>query len=260
MNPWLLPAPFRSIVLSFALAAGVLFNGTGFAQELRDAQTLFQKANKAYESERYDDARDLYLEVLALAPRNPTAEYNLGNTYARLGDVGRSVLHYERALESDPRMEDARRNLRQVAPPSNFTETSPLVKPFAWLLRQMNVNEWLTATFLFLAGTCGLAAFGILGIARSRMLKLAAAIFAVLFAISALFSLFSALSVSRNAGIVLSDKALARSGPGENYLEAMDLPPGAKVFAAGEPQRGWIKFTTPDGRAAFLPTETIEWI
>lgn len=244
-----------ALIVAFALVAHARTTVNS-----EDPLTLFVQANQAYSSGNFTQARDLYLHLLTLTPNNATVEYNLGNTYARLGDTALSVLHYERALQSNPRLSDARQNLLQVAPPANHPDVSPLILPFRWVKRLMNVNEWLWATFLFLLAACLSAALWALDFKFPVFWKRLSIVVAVLFLVSAAFTTSTISDAVQPRGVVLHDKTMARSGPGENYLEAMELPAGTKVVAAGEPQRGWVKIRTPDGHAAYVQSGDVEWI
>lgn len=72
------------------------------------------RADSAYNAEHYTAAADLYREALTACGPNTTLYYNLGNTCFRLGQTGKAVLNYERALRVDPSNSDARDNLRFV--------------------------------------------------------------------------------------------------------------------------------------------------
>jgi len=246
-----------------ALTALLLVPGAALAADPatpESTQDSFRQANQAYDAGQFEKSRDLYSSILAVVPRNATVEYNLANSYARLHDVARAVVHYERALRSNPRLYDARANLLQIAPPTNFTATSPLLAPFQWIERRMNLNEWLWTTFLLLAAGCLAGGLWALEFRVPRLLRLLAMIFALLFLVSAGFSVAAVDDVATPTGVVLANKTIARSGPGESYLEAMELPAGAKVYAVGPPQRGWIRIQTPEGRVAFLQSGDVEWI
>ena len=47
---------------------------------------------------RYEDAERAFMQVLALNPDDPLANYNLGLVYEEVGDASRAVDHYYRFL------------------------------------------------------------------------------------------------------------------------------------------------------------------
>lgn len=69
-----------------------------------------QRADSAYNEENFRQAAQLYTEALAESGPDALLYYNLGNSYYRLGNVGRAIANYERALKVDPSFDDARTN------------------------------------------------------------------------------------------------------------------------------------------------------
>lgn len=78
------------------------------------ALTTAQQADSAYNKEDYRMAIRLYLQAIDSDGVSPEIYYNLGNAYYRINELGRSVLYYQRALNLDPSMDDARSNLEFV--------------------------------------------------------------------------------------------------------------------------------------------------
>ena len=76
--------------------------------------TLIQQADSAYTADNFKEAADTYLHVIATEGNSATLQYNLGNCYYRLGEMGKAILAYERALRFDPTFHDARTNLEFI--------------------------------------------------------------------------------------------------------------------------------------------------
>ena len=75
-------------------------------------QTAFFRANTLYTQGQYAEAAEAYEAVLQSGLVSGNLYFNLGNAYFKAGQVGRAILHYERArrfLPSDP---DLATNLR----------------------------------------------------------------------------------------------------------------------------------------------------
>lgn len=90
----------------FFLFAGLVLAGNLFGKTAE----LFEQGNKAYQAGDFATAKERY-ETLAKEGNGGLAlSLNLGNTYYRLGQMGRARLWYERALEAAPRDDDARYN------------------------------------------------------------------------------------------------------------------------------------------------------
>ena len=62
------------------------------------ADSLFQKANTAYQNNNFVLAIELYEKITAEGLQSTALEYNLGNAYFRNDNLGKAILHYERAL------------------------------------------------------------------------------------------------------------------------------------------------------------------
>lgn len=75
------------------------------------ASELVTRANAAYEKDDFNQAIKLYEEAAAADGTSSELYYNMGNTYYRLGNMGKAILYYERSLMLDPSNDDARTNL-----------------------------------------------------------------------------------------------------------------------------------------------------
>jgi tetratricopeptide (TPR) repeat protein len=86
-----------------ALAAPLSFGATGW-----------EAANEAYQKGKYEEAKVDYLELVRAGQFSGDLFYNLGNVWFKLGDQGRAILNYQRALLLNPRLDEAGTNLRTV--------------------------------------------------------------------------------------------------------------------------------------------------
>ena len=68
-------------------------------------------ANQAYEEQRFFQAASHYEALIAQGHSNGHLYYNLGNTYFRLNNLGKSIGYYLKALQFIPRHEDLIANL-----------------------------------------------------------------------------------------------------------------------------------------------------
>jgi tetratricopeptide (TPR) repeat protein len=88
---------------SFVSAAPLPFDGK-----------TWEAANEAYRKGKYEEAKADYLQLVHAGQFSADLFYNLGNVWFKLGDQGRAILNYERALLLNPRLEEAGVNLRTV--------------------------------------------------------------------------------------------------------------------------------------------------
>src|SRR6516165_3941127 len=66
------------------------------------ADDLWTTAARAYQMGRYEEAKVNYIQLVQRRDYSPDLFYNLGNTWFKLGDNGRAVLNYYRALALKP--------------------------------------------------------------------------------------------------------------------------------------------------------------
>lgn len=78
------------------------------------AASLAEQGDSAYTADDFQRAAELYTKAAETEGTSSALFYNLGNTYYRMGQLGRAILNYERALKLDPTNEDARTNLAFV--------------------------------------------------------------------------------------------------------------------------------------------------
>lgn len=78
------------------------------------AASLAEQGDSAYTADDFQRAADLYTKAAETEGTSSALFYNLGNTYYRMGQLGKAVLNYERALKLDPANDDARTNLAFV--------------------------------------------------------------------------------------------------------------------------------------------------
>ena len=74
----------------------------------RTAAPSFTKANSLYDAGNFSAAAATYQQEIHAGHYSSDLFFNLGNTYYRLGDLGRAVINYQRALLLEPRHAEAR--------------------------------------------------------------------------------------------------------------------------------------------------------
>lgn len=75
------------------------------------ALTTLEKADSAYRVQNFRLALSLYENVLDTKGGSSDLYYNIGNANYRVGNIGKAIVAYERALRLDPSNADARANL-----------------------------------------------------------------------------------------------------------------------------------------------------
>ena len=99
MNP-----DMRTYFFLFGILAVALSRSLG--------NTTWNAANAAYAEGKFEQAKVDYVQLVNSRVYSAELFYNLGNTWFRLGDQGRAILNYQRALILRPSFEEARVNLQ----------------------------------------------------------------------------------------------------------------------------------------------------
>jgi tetratricopeptide (TPR) repeat protein len=101
----------------------------------------FQEANAAYSRNDFTEAIAVYEELAAAHGFSDALLYNLANSYAQSGMIGRAVLNYERALRLAPGDPDIVANLQLVRSANGlFTREERAAERFFNLL---SMNQWI---------------------------------------------------------------------------------------------------------------------
>jgi tetratricopeptide (TPR) repeat protein len=255
------------------LLAMLLLAAPGATAESISTQRQQELAQRALNS--YDDAvaaghespqraEQLYREAAAAFEalrdagiRNAALEYNLGNTYFRLNDLGRAIVHYRRAQSIDPTDERvaanlayARQRVEPGIPPSGQSELmtrlafwNQAVSPRArlWIAGVASALGW-SGVFLWMKRrnrmVLALSGLGIiLGLANAG---------------SIVFELRQ--QATHPAAVVSRPNSVLRQGRGENYDAVLRqaLGPGVEVnilAVRGE----WCEIQLANGQVGWLP-------
>jgi len=227
---------------------------------------LFLDANKLYQAGNYQEALGSYSKIVQSGQESGPLYYNMGNCYYKMSDIGRAVLHYERAKRLMPRDEDLKANLAMA----NLA-TVDKIEPQADFLLIALVNGFVHAipvaplTVLVLAGyLLGTAFLTVWVVSRRHWLRSLASklciVCAVLFAVSGL-SLFAqerGLRLRKEA-VILTDKVDVLSAPGAEGVEVFSLHAGTKVRT--DQQNGeWIEIVLPDRKVGWVKKDALESI
>jgi len=113
-----------------------------------DSQTLFEQGNEAYSKGNFSAAAELYEQLTAASGYGEGVLFNLGNSYAQLGQTGKAVLNYERALRLAPSNSDIQSNLDLIRKKSGL-----FPREYSWsehFFQLLNLDQWTMSAFFFL--------------------------------------------------------------------------------------------------------------
>lgn len=234
---------------------------------LRQALSAFDEAvatgrtDPARARELYQQAAAGFHALADAGVRNPALEYNLGNTYVRLGELGPALLHYRRAQRLAPRdaklaanLAHARRQVEPfIAPPGGerlwrrllFWHYATSSRERFWAAAVLNGAGWLLLLVRLRRPVGGLVAVGtalmVLGLACSLSLA------------------WELRGEARApAAVVITPGSVLRLGRGEGYEPALGQPLGAGMELRLLQQRGdWVEVRLANDQTGWLPAAVV---
>lgn len=238
------------------LCLGLVFSF--FVQAQPAADSLFQQGHKAYAEQNYSQAVQAYEAILEQGMTSATLQNNLGLAYLGQKDLGNAILHFERALRSDPSLEDAQHNLK-VARQYQVDEIYPL-EPFvliAWWQQLRNAassNTWailcLLAIFAFAAAWIWRWQKG-----KSWLIPMTILLAGFLFGSLALQSYQEA--THRDTAIVVTEEAALHKAPQIGSTHLRSLHAGAKVELL-EQEGDWQRIRLVNAQLGWILVELVE--
>jgi len=245
----------------------VLLLAAAAATVAADAQQDFITANQLFAERQYQAAADLYSNILRQGFANSAVHYNLGNAHYRLGRIGESRLHFERAIRLDPGDLDARsnieiiekRHLKQSLREENFTSPERVIR------------KTLSAFQPGLTLAIGIACFLLLNIFFAvRQLFPAALHPAVYWTALIALAVFAAttlaiasgqtlLASSKTYGIVVARDAGVASEPADDAPSRFPAPEAMKVQIE-RVQDDWIEIILPNNAKGWVHARAVETI
>lgn len=244
-------------VSAFFFAAGAALC---YAGEDAGAEQLFARGNLYYEEGRYDEAIEEYSAIIKAGKASAPVYYNLAGAYFKAGELGRSILNYERALSMAPRDADIMANYRFVrslitgrtVPDRGFWSWAP-VRKYA---RIFTVNEMagITSLVFFLV-------FFVLGAAvilsRGRNYTFALAALLLIFMIFSSAVTWHKIRLMKHCAVVVVPQSDALFSPFDTATKFFTLHEGTRAIVLDE-RNGWYRVKRSDGQKGWVRKQDVE--
>ncbi len=243
------------IILLF-IAAGVTIGASAQTDQL-----YFERANTLYKSGQYQEAIEVYQEILSHGTVSGEVYFNLGNACFKAGDIGHAILYYEKAkvlLEDDEALEQ---NLK-IARLRTVDEIEPLPRLFLmewWntILHLFSINTLAWITFTFFSLTLLLIMLNMLRHGRLRkILWISLSVFA---AVAVIFLARVYQFETSRFGIILTSKVSVVSEPNPAAQEIFILHEGTRV-RINRSLENWDEITLADGKTGWIDQQNLEEI
>ncbi len=227
-------------------------------------QASFDKANELYQQEKFEEAVQVYEQILEGGQHSVELYYNLGNAYYKLNQIAPAIYNYEKALLLDPNNSDVKNNLTfarnmmideiKEVPKVGFTH---------WLggfTSVFHYDSWakIAVGFSFLLLFCFVGYY----FSKKMILK------RVMFSMMIIFLTFSVLCIiiaafeknqvqEDNPAIVFAESVSVKGEPKENSNNVATLHEGTKIYVI-ESVDDYYKVELLNGSQGWLPKSTVK--
>jgi len=247
----------------FALRSGynlILFSAIlwSFIAASTFAQTDFDKANHEYAQGHFKEAISGYEALIRAGQWSANLFYDLGNAYFRVGDFGRAILNYERALALERHHPEATANLQIARDEAHALELQQ--SGAERYVQFASVNQYSIGAAIAL----WLAVFAIVTLifARRRSSTLIATlIFCLLASAVVIYAVYTLERGSNGSGlaIVTGNNVQARLATADTANSVLALAPGSEVKILST--RGdWIYAALPNNLRGWVPAKDAQQV
>ena len=249
----------RRVWLTVLAASASLASSSAHAQE-----EIFERGNLMYQEADYAGAIEAYEAVLSAGFESADLHYNLGNAYFKGGDLGRSILEWERALLRAPDDPDIGANL-DLARSLTADAVEPL--PRFWLFSAV---WWWVRLFprQFLIIVVAVGWLSVAGGAVTRVLArtpeaarlggwVASAGAVVVVLLGANLAARELKIGQPERGVILAEAVAVRSAPADDDdLTLFEVHEGTRVRI--DQRAGvWAEVVLEDGKVGWVPLDVM---
>ena len=246
----------------FISAIVLLFSYTNLTaqhEELAKANSLYKKAD-------YQGAAMQYENVAGKYGVSPELYYNLGNAYYKSGEIGRSILNYERALRLSPNYEDASVNLEfaQTKVVDNIMQIPPffLKRWVDQFIKLLTVDQWYVVSVVVFILTLFCFLYFIFGnnLTVRRFAFYSSFVLLVLTIATVSFaSIRHGQLNNHNEAIIMPATVTIKSSPDKSGTDLFQLHEGTKVTIKSSLDN-WTEIVVGNGNIGWLESGNIEKI
>ena len=239
----------RLLLIALLLCGGIA--------QAQTADEWFERGNQAYSEGRWAEAADAYRKVLDQSIEDARVHVNLGSAEFRMGRIGPSILHFEKARRLAPADREIAENLRFV---QGFrfdrVEEQPPIALVTWIKQaQASVGvsgQWAVALALFWIAAAivvaGLSKKGRFGPAHGWALAVVMTL--LLIAIGSAWMTSERL-VQRDLAVVMVPAADVVAGPSASNPTLLTVHEGLTVEIL-DIRPEWVQVALPNGIKGWL--------
>ena len=224
--------------------------------DAKETNLNFQNGNKFYIEKKYNDAIKEYEAILSLGIESPEVHFNIANSYFKINNLGKAILHFEKANKLDRNSEDILFNLKYAQ--AKRIDKIDLIPEFflkTWLLNINNIfSSGIGFIIMYLGFLFGLIFLTIVYFYSSLNRKV--------FYVGIILSLLSFCTIliyeygeseksSKNEGIITTSIVNIKLSPARDSEDAFLLHEGTK-FILLDNVGTWFKIQLSDGKIGWI--------
>jgi len=228
-----------------------------------DPVRLLAEGNQAYTAGDIVLAIDLYTQALDLGVDDSVLHYNIGNAYARQGQLGRAVVSYLRARRLAPQDKDISGNLHWVRSQLQDLElqdhSMPLfIAEVVTVIGWFTLAQWSYVPLLLVWALAILVGWGWYRDDFSNGLRRLIIVSVALFIISSGITGWRYyLEEVRDQAVIVVAKAAVYSGPADSYPVLFEVHDGLTVNL-NESRDGWVRMDLGGQWQGWVPSSSVE--
>ena len=256
-----------ALIMFFVGTALFAMNAEEVAGVVREAEQLFASGNEA---QTKDEAAELWRKSAAryeLAIRegglsNGPIFYNLGNVYYRLGDMGRTILNYRRAMRFMPNDRNLLTNLEYARRSrQDAIEEQESRKVLKTLLFWHYDFSLATRELVFIVCFCAIWLIAVLmKFWRAAFLKVA--LFCVFFVALVMATSMVTTEIHEHKfkeGVIVAEECKGYKGNSRSYENSFKEPLHAGTeFVVIEQRDNWLEIRLANGMTTWIPETDAE--
>ena len=205
---------------------------------------------------KYKEAINAYENIIASSTLvSPEVYNNIGLAYLENKEIGKAVLHFERAIKYAPQLKDAYQNLQAAqqqvkdAPKKNI---STIANIFNGIASVFSANQWAVFSLLL---SIGLAASIYFLVDKKRMI----ALFSIspILCLALIFGSMQKSIAMREKAVLLQSKVMLKKEPNLTAQNAGEIYEGTSMEILSS-QDNWYKILLADGIVAWIPNSLVE--
>lgn len=226
-------------------------------------EKLFSEAASAYNDGRYEEAAELYREIIENGQHSAAVYYNLGNTYYKMNRIAPSIYYYEKALLLDPDDQEIKNNLAFA---QNMTldaiEELPetdINRAYKLVTGLLTYDQWAYLSVIFMIlFVLGMSLYMVFRFPREKRISFTAGLVALgLMVISVSLAYVQYREyITEQPAIIFAEETRVRTEPNMRSEQAFLLHEGTKVNIL-EGLDSWKRIELQNGQSGWLLAEDL---